>query len=56
MYVRLYYVTYETPMWWVSHAIEVQGSTLSLTSALDGGMWFRPRSGRCTPEKGTRDP
>jgi hypothetical protein len=31
-------------------------STLSLTFALDGGMWLRPRPGCCTPEKGTRNP
>jgi hypothetical protein len=29
-------------------------STLSLTSALDGGGWLTPRPGRFTPEKETR--
>jgi hypothetical protein len=32
------------------------GSTLSLTSALDGGRWSTPRTGRFTPKKETRYP
>jgi len=31
-------------------------STLSLTSARDGGGWSAPRPGRSSPEKGTRYP
>ena len=31
-------------------------STLPLTSALDGGGWLTPRSGRFTPGKETRCP
>ena len=31
-------------------------STLSLTSALDGGEWLTPHLGRFTPGKGTRYP
>ena len=36
------------------HAMKAQSSTLSLTSALDGGGWLTPRPGRFTPLKVTR--
>jgi hypothetical protein len=34
----------------------MSGSVLSLTSALDRGVWLTPRSGRFTPGKETRYP
>ena len=36
--------------------VQRYSSTISLTSALDGGGWFKPRPGNCTPGRESRNP